>query len=399
MKQKKIMILGASAFYVDSILSAKGIGYKVFATDRNPESVGFRYADSYAAVNIVDIENSIRAARKQQINGIVPLNDFGVPTAAAIAQELDLVGISPEVARYATSKAEMRRIWKAKGIPSPKYCIANTLKEAYQCAEKLETYPLIFKPADSRGGGCRGVSTVYSKADIEKALTFAQQFYEDKQVVIEEYMLGSEHSIEAIVHERNIHILAISDKVKMDPPYRVDKCLIFPSNLPPEKLEACKSVALKAIKTIGIDVGAAHVEVCVTKEGPKLFELGARCGGGAIPTPIVPYISGVEMFQEVARISVGDPPLNLQPQNQGHHCVYRFITPNPGKIKKIRGAEELKKKEHILSFALVVKEGDIIRAVRTTGDRAGFLLAAGKTRTEAIKLAEEAELSLDFEVE
>jgi len=293
----------------------------------------------------------------------------------------------------------MRRIWREESIPSPRYCLANALREAYQCAEELETYPLIFKPADSRGGGCRGVSTVYSKEDIKKAFYFAQQFYEDKQVVIEEYMYGTEHSIEAIVYNDKIHILAISDKVKMDPPYRVDKCLIFPSNLLPKELEACKSVALQATKTIGIEVGAVHVEVCMTKEGPKPFELGARCGGGAIPVPIVPYISGVEMFQEVAKIHAGDQPTNLQPKNQGHHCVYRFITPNPGLIKKIRGTEELKKQKHILSFALIVKEGDTIRPVRTTGDRAGFLLAAGKNREEAIRLAEEAEMSLDFEVE
>jgi biotin carboxylase len=395
--QKKILILGASAFYIDSILQAKEIGYQVFLTDRNPNSIGFQYADSFAAVDIVDIENTIKIAKEWQIDGIVPLNDFGVPTAAALAKTLNLVGISPEVARYATSKAEMRRIWKEKGVPSPEYCLAYSLKEAYQCAEKLGTYSLIFKPANSMGGGSRGVSKVDSRQEFEKAFAFAQEFYDDKQVVIEEFMHGREHSIEAVVYDGEVYILVVCDNIKMSPPYRVNKYMVYPTNLPQKDLKSCKSAVRKAIEAIGIEVGAVHVEVCMTKEGPKLFELGARCGGGAIPSRVVPQATGVEMFKEVVRISVGDKPTNLQPKMKGY-CVYRFITAPVGKIKKIKGIERIRKMENVLSFGLVVKEGDLTRPVRTTGDRAGFLVATGKTREEAIKLAEEAEMSLRFEI-
>jgi biotin carboxylase len=398
MKQKKVMILGASAFYVDSILSAKEIGYKVFVTDRNPDSVGFQYADSYAVVNIVDIEKSIKVAREEHIDGIVPLNDFGVPTAAAVAQSLNLVGISPEVARYATSKAEMRRIWKEKGIPSPKYKIACTLKEAYRCADELRAYPLIFKPANSMGGGSRGVSKVDCRQEIEKAFAFAQEFYDDKHVVIEEYMHGSEHSIEAILYNGQIYILAICDNIKITPPYRVNKSMVYPTNLPPKELEQCKSVVKEAIKAIGIEVGAAHVETCMTREGPRLFELGARCGGGAIPSTIVSYVSGVEMFKEVMRISAGDRPTNLIPKSQGI-CVYRFLSAPSGKIKKIKGVNKVRSMQNILSFDLVVKEGDFVGPLRTTSDRVGFLVASGNSREEAIKRAEEAAETLIFEVE
>ena len=117
-KKKKIMILGASRYYIRSIIAAREMGCEVFVTDRNPRAEGFRYADFYEAVDIGNIEDSIKTAQKYKVDGVVAVNDFGVQTAAAIAANLGLPGIGTEVAKYATSKAWMRKIWKISGVPS-----------------------------------------------------------------------------------------------------------------------------------------------------------------------------------------------------------------------------------------------------------------------------------------
>ncbi|MBD0370362.1 MAG: ATP-grasp domain-containing protein [Pyrinomonadaceae bacterium] len=392
----RVMILGASRYYVRSILAARELGCEVLAIDRNPEAEGFRHADFHEAVDITDIKGAVRTARRYGVDGVVAVNDFGVRTAAAIARELKLVGISPEVAEYATSKAWMRRKWEERGVPSAQFRVIKTLEEARRAVEELNTWPLVLKPADSRGGGSRGVSRIDDENQLERALIFAQSFYEDKAVVIEEFIEGIEHSIETITFEGETHVLAVSDKVKTPPPFRVDKSVIYPTVLTGERLERVHEVAKAAVRALDIDVGAAHIEMCTTESGPRLFELGARCGGGGTPDPIVPFLTGIEMFKEVVRIALGERPQRLSPlYTKG--CVYRFITPRPGTIRKISGLEEVKTWENILDCELLVGVGDTVREVEQGGDRAGFIIAGGETRPQAIELADRAESHIRFD--
>ena len=393
---KKIMILGASRYYIRSILAAKTLGYKVIVTDRNPAAEGFQQADHSQAVDITDIEGSLAVAKKYRIDGIIPVNDFGVRTAAAIAETLGLPGISSLVAEYATNKALMRAQWAKTNVPSAAFRVVKTLDEATTAVEALDSWPLVLKPADSRGGASRGVSIINDKTELPAALEFAQSFYKDKSVVIEEFLDGVEHSLETITYEGETYILAVSDKVKTPLPYRVDKSVIYPTIFKGVQLQQICEVARSAIQALGIEVGAVHVEMCSTEDGPRLFEVGARCGGGGTPDPIVPFVTGVEMFKEAARIAVGEKPHRLQPYYT-RGCVYRFITPQPGRVKKTRNLEAVKGWKNILDCEVLVGEGDQVRSVQAGGDRAGFVIAGGETRAEAIALADKAENHIHFE--
>ena len=98
------------------------------------------------------------------------------------------------------------------------------LNGAMKATRELDSWPLIFKPADSRGGGSRGISRVDGPAQVAGALEFAQSFYADKDVVIEEFLEGVEHSLELVAEPGGrFTLLAISDKEKTPPPYRVDE--------------------------------------------------------------------------------------------------------------------------------------------------------------------------------
>ena len=394
--KKRVMILGASRYNVRSILAAKELGCEVVVTDRKPDADGFRYADYSEAVDITDIEGSIGVARKYAVDGAVAVNDFGVRTVAAIAEELDLAGIRLPVAEYATNKALMRKKWKEAGVPYAKFRVVNTLVEAYAAVEDMNMWPLVVKPAESRGGGSRGVSKIGGRNSLEQAVEFAQSFYEDKSVVIEEFLEGVEHSLETITYEGKTHVLAVSDKVKTPAPYRVDKSVIYPTVFNGEELQRIHEVARAAVRALDIDSGAAHVEMCSAEDGPRLFEIGARCGGGGTPDPIVPFLTGIEMFKEVVRIALGERPQRLVPlYTRG--CVYRFFTPKPGLVKRIEGLEDVRAWKSILDCEVLVGEGDEVRPVKTTSERAGFIIAGGETREQAISLADRAEQYVTFE--
>ena len=164
---------------------------------------------------------------------------------------------------------------------------------------------------------------VNAESEIDDAIAFTQSFYADKTTLVESFVLSeSEHSVEVLVREGTAYVIAVSDKIKSELPFRVDKAVLYPSAIQGDKLEALKSVVIDAVLALGIFNGAAHVELAATRDGFVLFELGARCGGGGTADPIVKYSSGVDQFCEYIRILVGDDSISLKPDRALGCCYY-----------------------------------------------------------------------------
>lgn len=389
----RLLILGASRPYLRSIETACDFGCWVLALDRNPAAPGLKAADRGEAVDIIDVDGVLRMAKKHKVDGILALNDFGVPTAAKVADELGLPGLSVETSLICTSKELMRRAWQRQRF-NPEYCVVRNLDEALRAVKSLDRFPLVFKPTNSLGGGSRGVSKIDDASQVEAALNFAQSFYSTPEVIIEHCIVGVEHSVETITFNGETHIIMISDKEKTPPPYCVDKSVIYPTSVTGALLENLKDTVREAVKLVGITEGIAHVELCTTDQGSYVFELGARCGGGGTPHPICPWVSGVEELLEAVRLALGQPPKDLGPKWE-RGCVYRFLTPpKTGKLTAVHGFDEIKKWPGILDIDITASIGEEIRPVRSGHDRAGFIIAGAENRSQAIALADKAENEL-----
>jgi len=385
---KKILVLGASRYYVRTIMRLKDYGYKVFVIDRNPTSPGFKVADGFEVIDITDSKKSYDYAKKLNIDGVMPLNDFGVPTAAYINEKMELPGIRPEVASIVIDKSRMREVWNKSGLPIPNYFVSDSLEDATKKLSMLRM-PVIVKPCDSRGGGSRGVKAVFNLEEFEEAFNFAQSFYDNKNVIVEELVSGSEHSIEVFVKNGKAYILAISDKVKTPYPYRVDKEVIYPTILEDHKVKKLQEVIQRTIQSVGIVNGVSHIELSFTEQGPVLFEIGARPGGGATPE-IVENVYGIEYIKLYAKIVTGESieEDELQPKFTKSGIYHFFILgPSGKKVKKIKGIEEIKKIHYIRDFEIFINENDILKEVKTGNDRHGFAVIICDNRSEAIKIA------------
>ena len=70
------------------IKHAKKLGYYTLAVDGNEAALGFKYADEYAHINIVDKDACLSYAKDKQIDGVLTAaTDFGVLTASYIAKK------------------------------------------------------------------------------------------------------------------------------------------------------------------------------------------------------------------------------------------------------------------------------------------------------------------------
>jgi biotin carboxylase len=375
---KKILILGADKYYQNAIRSVRNKGLYVITIDKNPQALAQEDSDEFYPIDFSNKEETLALALEKEIDAIIPLNDWGVPTASYVSQKLNLEGITQEKSDILTNKFLMRELWSKNGIKSPQYRLIDTLEQAINTCQEL-TFPLIFKPIDSRGGASRGVMQVNSLDDVEKGFKFAKEFYQDSQVIIEEFLIGLEHSVEVLVENHNIYILAISDKVKTPLPYRVDKEVIYPTSLKDKSLLSLQQTIIDCIKALDIKNGAFHLELCTINDTTHIpFEVGGRCGGGRTSDPIVKYVSGVDMFYNLCKIllnmEVSPKELEVTLKND---CVYHFITPSPGKVVEIN-EELLKSNQNVIDYGIYVNIGDTINSVKVGGDRSGFVVYKGR---------------------
>ncbi len=383
--KRKLMILGGSFSYIGCIKAAREMGLTVLVADRNPEAIGFKFADIPEVVDISDPDGCLSVAQRHNIDGIVAVNDYGVMTASIVAEELGLPGLPIEVAQTATDKYLMRKAWQKRGAPTIRYELVSSAEQLVEAVSRIGL-PAIIKPCDSRGGGCRGIMAIDQDTDLNQAFAWANSFYRDGKLLVEEMVSGLEHSVEAIVYQGQVHIVAISDKIKSPLPYRVDDTILYPTVERGQRLEELQEAVRFAVESIGMTDGIAHVELSMTDAGPVLFEIGARCGGGA-PAPLVPYLNGVEEFKEAARIALGQAPRNLEPLHQ-RGCVIKFLYPRPGIVKEIDVPKEIESRRGVLSFGIFVKPGDRISPLKVCGDRAGMIITGAETVEQALELAE-----------
>lgn len=170
----------------------------------------------------------------------------------------------------------------------------------------------------------------------------------------------------------------------------VDCTSEYPIDLqtPVEELEKIRDLACRAVKAVGIDNGPAHVEIMLTKDGPKMVELGARMGGDCITTHLVPLSTGIDMIKATMDICLGQAP-DITPKFQKGSAI-RFFDVAPGTITAIEGMEGVKNIPGVKKVSFTKQVGDTVGEIGASGDRAGFVIAQEDTVTQAITACEQA---------
>jgi biotin carboxylase len=387
MRSKRILILGGGRYNVPSIQAARKAGFVTLVADKNPAAPGLKAADHPLPIDLNDCESLIRAATELGgVDGVVSMAEVGVRAAAKISARLGLPSISEEAAANATSKAAMRRHWQDMGKYSTDFEVVATADETHRAIARLGRFPLIFKP-DRSFGGSRGVTRVEKSEDVANAFHAAQAGgLPSSEVVIERCIEGSEHSAEVLIWQGRTSLLCIGQKIKSLPPYRVDVSVQYPAELAPEQDVTVADMCHRAVQALGLTQGVAHVEFGYTAQGPVLFELGARCGGGHTPQ-IAHHVSGVDEFVEACRMACGMPPSQFVPTRR-RGADYRFLVFPPGLVQSAEIPATLAEDDSVLDAGVTMQPGDEIRPLRSTSERAGFLVAVANTLQEAVERAD-----------
>jgi biotin carboxylase len=395
---KKIMILGASILQLPAILKAKEMGLKVLAVDMDKNAIGFKDADVCLEISTIDIPKIIEAAKQYKIDGVITLaSDLPMRTVAAVAKELNIVGISEETALKTTDKAVMRECLKEHNVPIPTFFRVNSYTEYFNSIQQFKG-KFIVKPADSSGS--RGVfllNEINDKESINYAFQNSKEYSRSGEIVVEEYMEGPEVSVESLCVNGNVNIIAITDKMTTGAPRFVEMGHSQPSSLSEDIKEKIETVATAAIRATGIQNGPAHTEIIVTNEGPKIVELGARMGGDNITTHLVPLSTGIDMVRCCIEIALGHIP-DLDAKIRMGSAIKYFET-TPGKIIDIIGVDEARDLKGVKQISFVKNKGDNIVEINSSTDRIGFIIAQSFSASDAIDVCKKAENIIQIDIQ
>ena len=388
---KTVMILGGSILQLPAIIKARDMGYKVIVCDMNPNAVAFREDGIVKEIiSTTDSSRLLECAKKYQIDAVLTIcTDQPMNSVAKIANELHLRGLSERTAFLATNKFAMRKCLCEHGVPCPAFAAVSSINE-YLKAIKSFPAKFIVKPVDSSGSrGVRLVNDSRDEGDVIEAFVYCKKSSHSGQILLEEYMEGPEVSVETLTVGGVCHVIQITDKLTTGAPHFVEIGHSQPSRLNFSVQERIKQVAIAANKAIGIRSGPSHTEIIVTKEGPKVVELGARLGGDCITTHLVPLSTGVDMVSAVINDAMG-LPVDYKHRFEKGSCIRFFDKSVVGRIKRIEGFDEVREMDGVIDAAFMKKEGDFAVQLNGSGDRIAFVISQKETVDEAVKCCDEA---------
>lgn len=392
---KKIMILGASEFQIPMVVQAKKMGIRTCVVDYRRTAPAVEHADDYFRCSLKDLSQIVSFAKEYLPDGATAgASDVAVPAAAEVCAALGLPGLDKEAARRATDKYEMALAFEEAGVPHPRFVRLSSL-EALDKLPRMD-YPMISKPVDMSSS--KGIRVAHSEEGLLDAVMGSMRASDSGEILLEEYMVGPEVSVEVLVLDGCPMVLQVTDKVTSGPPNFVEVGHSQPSVLPPKTVEEIGRVACAAAIAMGIVNGFAHAEIIVTDVGPKMVEVGARMGGDGIQQYLISLSTGLNLQEIAIRLAFGERVV-LPAIYGGTYSAIRFLPSVPGRVVSIEGFDAAAKIDGIALARAMCSVGDEFGESQDNSCRFGYVVSRGESRDEAVRCCEDALQKIEVRVE
>jgi len=393
---KRLLILGGGLWQLEYVRRARQLGLDTWVTDWSPDALARHEADHFEPIDLKDREGTLALASRARVDGVLTAADIGVPTAAYVAERLGLPGQSVDVADLATNKFKMRERCRAAGIACPWYRLVESAVEACQftTADRL---PVIVKPVDNCSS--RGVRWVNRPNEIASAVEAALEASLSQRALVEQFLVGVEGSIEAIVQDGVAIVLGICDKTKSPLPDRYDLELRYPGAHAPNAGRDLDALAQRIADAFGIRNAILHIEFLVSHDtgAVYLIEFAVRGCGSKVVTHLMPAMTGVDVPAVVIRQALGLRS-HVAPTH-GRHGALHFLLFPPGRVTAVHGIAEARALPGVIDACVETEPGERIGAVHDGRSRPGHVLVYGSDRADVQRLIGEVRrrIRLDYD--
>lgn len=381
-----LVAIPAGTWQLSGIKSAQALGFKVLGIDADPSAAGRDVCDLFLACDIGDTAAQLERIQKEELPVSVVISfcsDAGILPAARLRAALGIPGTTVEVARNLTDKERQRKCYREGDVPSVRY---DVFDDPAAAALLLLGQPsrVVVKPVD--GAGSRGVSVVEphpSAKRAQEAVDIARSYSPTGRILVEEFIEGTEYTVELAGCSGVWSTLAVTEKTKA-PGSRTVSDGLSAIDLDSERARLLALCATMAASSLSIDGGIVHAEVMWhPTRGPVMIELAGRGGGFMLNDGLVPLISGADPSELAIRTAI-DPaaPLPISTNRPG---ALVFLPSGTGTITQISMPDPDDFPPGVRVEPLM-RVGDTVTYLVGDGQRVAYALVTASNFGEALPL-------------
>lgn len=397
--------------------TAHALGHRAIVVVEEP-SWELEYVDAVYSAPTGDLQATVARCveiakeEPEPIAGVIAFVEHSVPAAAAVAAELGLPYISPETAEKSRDKLSMRRAFEKAGVSQPRFALASSIEEAQEAALEIK-YPLVMKPII--GGGSMFVRRVDNAEELAEhfeeiragawagfdydPLFFLKSRYAEG-ILLEEFLVGNEISVESYVQNGETTVVAVHDKpMPMDGPFFEETFYATPTVLTGDTLEKVKKYTALAHEGLGIAQGATHTEYRVSPSGePYILETGARLGGGPVYQSVL-LSTGIDMVEVLTKVSLGETVDVVVDDAKAQHVGFSLhFGEKAGELAGVEGIDTLEADETVSEVMIYSRIGDLIDVPPRVWQAHGHVIFTAGSRDEVIEKQRQVNETLRFQV-
>jgi hypothetical protein len=340
--------MGATTRFVGAVAGQPGARVALVSSDpleRFPEAVRARLAAHWRLDDCLDpaaLAEAVAAVGSRLVPGrvdrlIAILENLQVPLAE-VRGKLGIDGMGVDAANNFRDKGRMKAVLAGAGVPCARNRAAGDPSAAREFVAAVG-FPVVVKPP--AGMGARNTFRIDDGSQLERWLATAPPRL-DQPVLLEEFLVGAEHSFDSVVVDGRLAWYSISRYLPtplevVENPW-IQWCVLLPRTMEGEADIA--AVAEHAISALGLRFGLSHMEWFRRPDGSvAVSEVAARPPGAQFMT-LLSWAHDTDMYDAWAGLAVHDrfdPP----PRRYAVGAAYLRAQGRGRLITAVRGLDTL----------------------------------------------------------
>ena len=343
--------------------------------------------------------------RERPLAAIVAVDDAGALAAARAAGRLGLPHNPPQAVAATRDKALLRERLGAGGLRSPDWLVVPRDADPRALAARVPL-PCVVKPLALAGS--RGVIRADDREQFVAAFQRLRALLGDPavaaecgdagdRILVEGYIPGREVSVEGLLTEGALDVLAIFDKPDpLEGPFFEETIYVTPSGLPAAAQDLVARTVAEAARALGLRHGPLHAELRLNADGAWPIDIAARSIGGLCARTLR-FGTGMTLEELLLRHATGAPIASLERAGAASG-VMMIPIPAAGTLSAVGGVEEARAVPGIEGVELTIRPGKRVVPLPEGSEYLGFIFARGDAPAEVESALREAHRALRIEI-
>lgn len=334
----------------DFVLTAEKLGID-FLIITDSDQVTSQFGDTVIVQNFDENISDETLIKLQKITHVLPVDHSGLKYAGYLVDLLGAKGNKLFAIEHSMNKFESRNTFNSISNIKAKNMITKSLKDIELFTEKHGTS--VLKP--NFGSASKSVLKINNFNQSKDYIINLMNDCEDQEMIIEQYIEGTEYALEGNLINSNLNKITIFDKpIEYKEPYFEESIYITPSELSEELQIQIVELIGNACKKIGLENGPIHVEFKILDENIFIIEINPRMIGGLCSKCLSFGLFKVSLEEITLHAFLYDElkPIELLSNYVG---VLMLPTPKTGKFVSIN-QDELEKIDNVSTVEITVSQ-------------------------------------------